>query len=487
MSDNKNHGDPNKRLMHTRPMFGRRKIYTAEETVTVENIADILRDAFVTHEFNRSEIDYLYRYRKGDQPILYRVKEVRPEICNRIVENLADQIVNFKTGYVFGQPILYTCKTEESKQAVLTLNDFVNSEGKHEQDNELGEWMIICGLGYRITLPNDEESELEAEEEGAPFETTVSDPRNTFIIYRQRDDKPLLGVKYYTDFKTGTKHISAYTRDTYFLLSDDTVEEVRPHYMGAIPIVEYPLNNARLGAFETALPLLDAINTLDSNTLDGVEQNIQAFLKFINCNVDAEQMKKIRELGAILIKSIDGLNADVGSVTTNVDQSQTHILKKDLLDAVILICAMPNRNGGSSTSDTGAAVILRDGWSDAEAWARSVESQFKKAEKKTLALMKRICEFTGKLKFMVKNIEIVPTRRNYENIQTKSQVLISMLAQSRIHPRLAFEYCNMFPDPDSAYEESEKYYQSELEKWEPKEVVEDEAEGTVSGTNEIQN
>jgi hypothetical protein len=216
-----------------------------------------------------------------------------------------------------------------------------------------------------------------------------------------------------------------------------------------------------------------------------VEQNIQAFLKFINCNVDAEQMKKIRELGAILIKSIDGLNADVGSVTTNVDQSQTHILKKDLLDAVILICAMPNRNGGSSTSDTGAAVILRDGWSDAEAWARSVESQFKRAEKKTLALMKRICEFTGSLKFMVKNIEIVPTRRNYEDIQTKSQVLVTMLNQPRIHPRLAFEYCNMFPDPDSAYEESEEFYRKELEEWQPEEVPDDESEGTVPGTYEV--
>lgn len=474
-----NQYDPNKALMRTRQMFGRRKIVTAEETITNENIVDVLREAFVTHDLNRSEIEYLWNYRKGNQPILYRIKDVRPEICNMIVENRADQITNFKLGYVFGQPILYTCKTSEGKDTVLKLNEYVNSEGKHELDSTLGEWMIVCGLGYRIVMPD---KGVDAEEEGAPFEISVPDPRNTFLIYRAKDDKPILGVKFYTD-KLNVKHISAYTDTEYFELNDDLLVKEEVHYMGAIPIVEYPLNNARLGAFEIVLGLLDALNTLDSNTLDGVEQNIQAFLKFINCSVDKEGMEQIRELGAVLIKSIDGLNADVGTVTTNIDQSQTHILKKDLMDAVIQICALPNRNGSSSTSDTGAAVILRDGFYDAEAWARSVENHFRESEKKTLFLLKRICAYSGDLKFNVKDIEIIFTRRNYENIQTKSQVLITMLNQPRIHPRLAFEYCGMFTDPDKAYEESEAYYEEQLAAWNPEEV---ENEGTVPGTDEIQ-
>lgn len=486
MSDNKNQGDPNKRLMHTRPMFGRRKIYTSEETVTESNIADILREAFITHDLNRSEIEYLWRYRKGDQPILYRIKEVRPEICNTIVENRADEIVNFKLGYVFGQPILYTGATDESKEAVSKLNDYVNSEGKHEQDSTLGEWMIVCGLGYRMVLPDDSVPDLLDEgEDGAPFELTVPDPCNAFIIRRTKDDKPLLGVKYYTD-KNNVKHTSAYTDTEYFELEDSKVVKKATHYLGTIPLVEYPLNNARMGAFESVLALLDALNNLDSNTMDGVEQNIQAFLKFINCNVDAEGMAKIRELGAVLIKSVDGLPADVDTVTTNIDQNQTHVLKKDLIDSVIQICALPNRNGSSSTSDTGSAVILRDGWSDAEAWARSVENKFKESEKITLKLIKRICSMTGTLKFLVKDVLIVPTRRNYENIQTKSQVLITMLNQPRIHPRLAFEYCNMFVDPDKAYEDSEEYYNEQLEKWEPEEVsADEETEGTISEINEV--
>jgi hypothetical protein len=50
------------------------------------------------------------------------------------------------------------------------------------------------------------------------------------------------------------------------------------------------------------------------------------------------------------------------------------------------------------------------------------------------------------------------TRRNYEDIQTKSQVLITMLKEPKIDPHLAYIYCNMFPDPEAAYQDSMKYY-----------------------------
>ena len=55
-------------------------------------------------------------------------------------------------------------------------------------------------------------------------------------------------------------------------------------------------------------------------------------------------------------------------------------------------------------------------------------------------------------------MEIRFTRRNYENIQSKAQVLTTMLANDKIHPRLAFEHCGMFVDAELAYKESMEYY-----------------------------
>ena len=253
----------------------------------------------------------------------------------------------------------------------------------------------------------------------------------------------------------------------------------KAHALDCIPIFEYPANNARLGAFEIVLPLLDAINNIESNRLDGMEQTIQAFIKFVNCDITADDFKELKDLGAIKVKSVDGANADVDVVTNELNQDQTQTLKEDCYNAILTICGMPNRNGGTSTSDTGAAVLLRDGWSLAEARAKDSEHIFKRAEKKMLKLVLRICrDLSDGVDLKLKDIDMKFTRRNYEAIQSKSQVLISMLEQPKIHPLLAFEHSGLFTDPETAYALSMKYYDEQMEKWQPVEVNEDDEDET---------
>ena len=94
-------------------MFGREVIYSSEEVITKENVVKVLKDAYSIHQKNSSDIDYLYNYYKGNQPILQRTKLIRPEINNKIVENHAYEIVDFKKGYVFGEPVQYVRREEE--------------------------------------------------------------------------------------------------------------------------------------------------------------------------------------------------------------------------------------------------------------------------------------------------------------------------------------------------------------------------------------
>lgn len=452
-------------LSKTRVTNGRRMIKTSVKAITPENLLDVLRKALVTHELNRSEIDYLYNYYKGDQPIRYRVKETRPEINNKIVENRANEIVSFKVGYLCGEPIQYVSRSgdEHTVEAINTLNEMMFAEDKQSQDQELVEWQMICGTAFRLVLPDEPD-----EEDEAPFEMYTLDPRDTFIVYSNEiGNKPLMAVKYSKDDNDIT-HYSIYTEDYYYLVDDGLINttESRPHALGMIPIFEYPANNARLGAFETVLPLLDAINNLDSNRMDGVEQLVQAFIKFINCDISKDEYEEFLKLGAIKVKSVDGQTADVGVVTSELNQTQSQTLKDDIYSAVLTICGMPNRNGGSSTSDTGSAVLLRDGWSDAEARAKDSENVFKRAEKKMLKLVLRICRDMGSndVNIYLRDIEMKFTRRNYENIQSKSQVLISMLQEPKIHPQLAFQHSGMFSDAEAAYKMSKEYYEEQQEK-----------------------
>lgn len=450
-----------KALSETRIMNGRRVIKTSVKAITDENVTEVLQKALGTHELNRSEIDYLYKYYKGDQPIRHRVKDVRPEICNKIVENRANEIVSFKVGYLCGEPIQYVSRSgeEEIVKQVNVLNEYMFAEDKAAQDQELVEWQMICGTAYRLVLPD----EL-GEEDEAPFEMFTLDPRDTFIVYSTEiGNKPLMAVKYSIDDNDIT-HYSIYTENRYYLVDGDLLIESKPHALDMIPIIEYPANNARLGSFEIVLPLLDAMNNVASNRMDGVEQLVQAFIKFINCDITKEEYQEFLELGAIKVKSVDGQNADVGVVTTELNQTQSQTLKDDYYNAMLTICGMPNRNGGSSTSDTGSAVLLRDGWSDAEARAKDSENVFKRSEKKMLKLVLRICRDLGDSTLRLKDIDMKFTRRNYENIQSKSQVLDTMLKNPKIHPQLAFQHSGMFSDAESAYSMSMKYYEEQQQK-----------------------
>lgn len=466
---------------------GRRMILTDETEVNIGNVVQILRKALPYHWKNRSEISYLWSYYKGRQPILNRVKEVRPEITNKIVENRANEIVSFKSGYLMGEPLQYVSRgnAENIADAINQLNEFVFAEEKPAKDKELADWFHICGTSFRMVLPD----EMAGEDDESPFEIYTLDPRNTFVVYNNGlGNKPILGVKYAVD-ENRVVHYSCYSDHEYFEIVESKVVSYDTHILGEIPIIEYPLNMARIGAFELVIPLLDAINLTDSNRLDGVEQFIQALMLFHNVDISSEDFDELRERGAIKFKDIDPqLKAEINYLVSNLNQGETQTLVDHMYQTVLTICGMPNRNGGSSTSDTGSAVIMRDGWSAAEARAKDSELMFKKSERIFLKVVLNICRTLADMDLKVCNVEIRFTRRNYENILQKAQVLDLMLKNNKIHPRLAFEHCGLFVDSDLAYTLSAEYAEEQEQKaqelFEQQQRMKQEGNDDDSGNNE---
>ena len=434
-------------------LFGRQVIYSDVEEINASNVLDVINRARTVHDKNRSQIDYLYKYYRGNQPILGRKKSVRPEICNRIVENRALEIVSFKVGYLCGEPIQYISRSGKSSVAkqIGKLNDMMLVESKASKDKDLIEWQNIGGTAYRMVAVNKSEE--------VPFELYTLDPRNAFVIRSSKvGNKVLAGVHVGTN-SDGETVYSLYTDRMFFEVSSLGVVRAEAHALGHVPIIEYPANSARMGAFEPVIPILNAINNVASNRLDGVEQFVQSLMKFINCDIDKETFAALQDMGAISIKSQDGKTADVEIMTQELNQQQTQTLVDYMYQTVLTICGMPNRNGGSSTSDTGAASLLRDGWSTAEARAKDSELTFKRSERDMLRVVLHICRTLSDVDISLADIETKFTRRNYENIQTKAQVLCEMLNNPKIEPKLAFTHCGMFTDPEEAYQMSIAWYE----------------------------
>lgn len=458
--------------MTARRLFGRRKIVTNATEINADNVLDeVVNKAHVTHLINKGEIEYLWKYYKGEQPILYREKEVRPEINFHIVENRAQEIVEFKVGYLCGSPIQYVSRNSEDdvSESVKKLNDMMLSESKATKDKELFEWDMIAGTAYRLVLPDDGN-----EEDEAPFEIYTLDPRCAYVIYSiDHRQKPLAGVYEVYDEDNQLFKYSVYTEDAVYEIEREELVRVTPHSWGRIPLIEYPANNARIGAFESVITLLDALNVVDSDRINGLSQFIQSLVVLTNAELEeGETANSIREKGLIELKSTTDNKATIDIISEHLDQTNTQTLKEDLYQTVLTIVGMPSQASGSqSDSSNNGAVILRNGWQGAEARAKDSELMFKQSEQEFLKVVLFLCKELADFKLEVSDVEAHFTRRQYEDILTKSQVLINMLSNDKIAPKLAFEASGLFIDSEEAYRESKEYYDALKAEEEKKQIV----------------
>ena len=439
-------------------MTGRTVIYTDEAEITADNVIKALNDALPTFHENQTQINYLYNYYKGRQPILNRVKEVRPNIKNMIVENHAWEIVTFKVAYLLGAPITYTRRKtsdESANDGVGQLNEIMHVLDKEASDHDIAEWNHICGTAYRYVVGTSEN------EEG--IDIGSCDPRRTAVVYsRELGSRPVMAFQE-TVRDNKPPLYTVWTPNECFSIVSGVITDRSIHATGYVPIIEYPLNSARVGAFEVVLTVLDAINTLSSNRLDGTEQFVQSFLKFVNCKIDREKYDEFLDLGAIYIQSDSANPSDVDIVSSELDQTQAQVEIDHLYQQALIICGMPDRNGTNRASgDSGQAVILRDGWTMAESTARDTIMQWERSEKKFLTIALSLLRMLGRLDLDLADIDIRFTKGNTENLLTKVQALSLMLGAG-VAPMHAFPIVHLFDDPNQVCADSEEY----LAKWLP--------------------
>lgn len=439
-------------------MFGRRKIFASVSSVTPKNVSDVVEKAYITHLLNRGEIEYLWRYYKGDQPSLYRLRELRPEMSKQIVENRASEITSFKVGYLVGKPVQYIASAEgdDISDSVARLNDAMRRIGKHTKDKSLVEWCMICGLGYRYVTQNNDKRIR------SPFNLYTLDPRNTFVIRRNDYTEDVIAAVNYVTDEQGNVTFTIYTLDrVYTLLKGSGKATYTVNAFGAIPIIEYQNNNARMGCFEIVLTMLDAISDFDCMRNEAVETFVQSLLVLYNCQVEeGTTADTIRQAGMILLKSMNGEKADIKNLSEQLDQSQNQTLKDDMYQSVLQIVGVPSQsNGNTGDSSNNGAVILRNGWQGAETRAEAFEAMYQQPESEMLRVVAILCNGLSDFSFDPADVEVKFTRRNYENILSKSQTLTTMLGNDKIHPKCAYEASGLFVDTEEAYKLGMAWYQ----------------------------
>ena len=432
-----------------------------------KNISDILNHVWLSHHNNAGEIEYLENYYRGYQPILGKRKDVRPSINNIVVENNAYFVVNFKTGYVFGEPIQFIQRGDIANPEVGVLNGYAIAVDKYDKDCDLAEGIYTSGIAHRLVLPDDGED--------SPFDITNLDSKNTFIVYSSIDTKhsKLIGVTFTRGERDRQVRGSVYTKTGYYEFNKGTAETafnvkfVKNHYLGVIPIFEYSFNKWRLGLIEVVMSIFNALNRIASGDLDGLEQYVQSIMVFINQEIDPETYKNVLDLGAVELSTIDPSRpADLKLLQNELSHENTEVLHKRLLNAALQILGIPVQSARTSGGDTGAARQLSDGWQMAEERAKQDENAFKRCSKEEIKLILKICRLTsnsGIENLTIKDIDQKLPRNKSDNFLVKAQGLMNLIT-SGVSPDVAFASTGLFSDSNEAYQKSMNFYDG-IDNW----------------------
>lgn len=454
-------------------LFGRKQIFCDKTVIDKTNILEVLGEAYAIHEQNRAEMLYLFEYVKGRQPILDREKQIRPEINEKVVDNMASEILEFKLGYEFGSPISYVQRarkdiksrnalfsffkklftSDESKKEdlrVSAINEMMVEECKAAKDLQLAKDVKTCGVGYRLILPKKIKTGVSV------FDLLVLNPMNTFVVYsNDAYREPILGVSYFPH-RDGSVTFGCYTKTSYFKIEmgitkgfEDWFEE-KPNTVGMVPIIEYINDYDRMGCFERVIPLMDALNTIDSDRVNDIAQHIQNILWGDNVAIDTEQYKELRKQGLILTKSEQGRTATLKYLESVLNQSENQTLVDYVKQQILDITNTPSRSELSGGS-TGSATNMSTGWMAAETDAKEKEQIWSASERRETAVILKIIKDSNEVdadiaELNLSDIEIKFSRSRTYDLATKCNSLSALIGIG-IDPLRAIEVVGLFTDP----------------------------------------
>ena len=470
--------------------YGRKIIYTDFEEVTEQNVVSILRDAMLVHRQNAMKCEYLLNYEAGVQPLM-RVKTFRPDIDIQCIDNVANEVTEFKLGFVWGNAITITQRNTEGKndKAVSELNDCYELDNFRQKTQALARFVEICGVAYEFVDINADY----VEGESAPFTIEPLDPRTSFIVRSTKlGNKKILGVTYRQD-TLGNYYFTCFSKDRRFeiqnmvkiITPDNTEKEIdkwnvtktgdynQTNPIGEIPIIEWVRATDRMGCFERQIPEMDNLNILVSVFSNDVDQNTQAV--WVTVDVDFpknEQGEEVRpESGdwLQLYSTKDGKTPGIKALANPYDYSGmlNNIVTRRAL--ILQKCDVPQRNDNSGGS-TGIAMSDATGWSSAESSACKEESILSGCKMDEIRVVLKAIENNPTVEknsplSKLKPIDVQPSIKRQKTYEMTTKINAFANAVSHgLDWKSVVNEINFFADPQQVIVDSEETMKRYLDK-----------------------
>lgn len=447
--------------------------------------AELIYKLIRKHANEREDLQKLKRYYIGEHSILEH-KRRNPNAPNfKTVANHAKDIADTATGYFLGSPITYNNTGKSDLDQLLVAFD--NAEvDQVDTQNALN--MAIYGRAYEYIYVKEGLNELDS---------ASLDVENTFIVYDDSIERRPLFAVYYYEVKDDSKDTKTYQAEVFtqnlhyhIILSDSSgsyvkKNDVEPHHLGQIPIIEYKNNNFAIGDYEQQISLIDAYNSLMGNRVNDKEQAIESILVLYGAQLGdtPEETHK-----AMSILNEEGLlelpmDAKADFLKNMLDEGATEILRKALKEDIYTFSHVPNLTDEKFAGNS-SGVAMEYKLLGLEMITKIKESNYKRGLRQRISIF---AKYLGLQQIALDANSIVPqfSRGLPKNLLELSQVINNL--EGKVSLRQLISLLPFVEDPDAELEELEEEKEKNVERvpffnqanTKPDEEVTDEERGVL--------
>ena len=409
-------------------------------------ISDIM-EIITQHKEYAAKYKKNERYYDGKHDILKRTFDDPTKPNNKVVVDLPAYTVDIRCGYFSGEPITFTSDNEQQNEMIheiMEYNDF------QDINSELDLMSSIYGHAFLIVY---------LDEDGM-IRLGVDDPYNTLVIHDSTIEHNVVGALRYFEYKDAVEgynkiKITLYTKENIFELAgpyeSPKILDTKPNLFNDIPVIEFIENSARCGSFEKHISIVDAIESILSNSVNEIDYFDNAYLHLKGVVDD------LNDLDALGVDPFEEMKANRTLVT--LADGDAKFLIKDINDTYIQNTldrltddyhkltktpALSDENFGNTSG-----VSLRYKLFNLEKDMSKKESKWRKSIQRMLELITTIQNLKG-MNFDYRDIRITFTRA-LPNNETEIVDMVSKLNGIVSHKTLLAQL-DFIEDPDKELE-----------------------------------
>lgn len=414
------------------------------------------------HAQERQRLKKLKSYYLGEHAILNHERRNKNAPNFKTVANHAKDIADTATGYFMGNAIKYNNTADGDIESLLVAFDGAEIDQVDTQ-NALN--MSIYGRAYEYIYAKEGLTELDS---------TSVDPENVFLVYDDSIERKVLFAVYYYEIKDDTKDATKYQAEVFtqnlhyhIVLRDSSTgttqnEQVEPHNLGQVPIIEYRNNHFAIGDYEQQISLIDAYNSLMGNRVNDKEQAVESILVLYGAQL-ADNLEDAREAMSILAE--EGLlelptDAKADFLKNALDENATEILRKALKEDIYTFSHVPNLTDENFAGNS-SGVAMEFKLLGLEMITKTKEANYKRGIRQRIAIF---AHYLGMQQIALEAHSIVPqfSRGLPKNLLELSQVINNL--EGKVSLRQLISLLPFVEDPDAELEDLEEEKEKNMER-----------------------